>query len=187
MLQGGLMSILRLAADTVRLMPAATAVQPPAGGAPPIVGATAPSSALNAVASLTTFIPAETITLFVAVIGIVAGWKTASNDEHGAFLSWFFVFLCVSPLFYLVATVTTARTSGKTFTITPKFVWRFVALMIAYIVWACAISNDTLLALLGFFHFTPEQQSTLDHLRDIVSIVVLLASGALSAVDGLFP
>ena len=173
------MSILRLATDTARQMPVDKDVESK-GGAPPA------NSALTAIAALTTFIPAETITLFVAVTGIVAGWKTATNDEHGAFLAWFIIFLCVSPLFYLVATITTARTSGKTFAITPKFVWRFIALMIAYIVWACAISNDTLLALLDYFHLTLDQ-STLDHLRDVVSIVVLLTSGALSAVDGLFP
>ena len=132
---------------------------------------------------LTKFIPAETLTLFVAVTGIIAGWKTPADSQTGSFLTAFFVFLVLSPLFYVVATIVALRPSGKEFAVSPRFVWRFIALMIAFIVWSCAISNDTSLAVLSLFHLSDPY----NHVRDIVSIGVLIASSVLTALDGLFP
>lgn len=143
-----------------------------------------PASALaNAISSLTTFIPAETITLFVAITGIVSGWKTPTNPETNAFVGWFLALLVISPVFYVVSTILTARAASRKFTITASVVWRFAALMIAFVVWACAISSDTLTAILLRLNI----DANLPHLRDIVSIIVLLTSAVLSTIDGLFP
>src|SRR5579862_979468 len=148
------MSIFRLATTTVQRMPPAAGggarpqVVPPAGGvAPPPPGAPpapapvaqppAPGAMGSAIAALTTFIPAETITLFVAVSGIIAGWKTSPSDhtQDGALVVSFFLFLALSPLFYVVATIIACRAQQKEFTITPRVIWRFIALMIAFVVW----------------------------------------------------
>ena len=70
------MSIFLLASDTAQRMPAGPGGAPPP--APPAVpGAPGPPPAgalASAITALTAFIPAETITLFVAVTGIIAGW-----------------------------------------------------------------------------------------------------------------
>jgi hypothetical protein len=189
------LSILTLAATSVQDMPLG---HPAPGGTPPpapvviaapgLAGPAAASPAqqanvvTNAIASLTSFIPAETLTFFVAIAGIIQGWKTPTEDEHGYFLAAFILFLVLSPAFYIVAAIATAKSTGKTFVVSGKFVWRMAALLIAFVVWSCAISNDTFAALLGLLGFAP----TLPHLRDILSIAVLLTSALLSSIDNLF-
>jgi hypothetical protein len=211
------MSIFRLAAETARDMPAGGGspdlrglpsvkrsfvagvvappddppgvpfVAPPASAPPAPEQPPAPPPAFDplvaAMNGLTKFIPAETLTLFVAVTGIIAGWKTPADPQTASFLTAFFIFLALSPLFYVVATIVALRPSGRPFVASPRFVWRFVALMIAFVVWSCAISNDTSLAVLSLFHLSDPY----NHVRDIVSIGVLIASSVLTALDGLFP
>jgi hypothetical protein len=211
------MSIFRLAAETARDMPSGSGspglsglpsvgrsfvagvvappddppgvpfAAPPASAPPTREQPPAPAPAFDplvaAMNGLTKFIPAETLTLFVAVTGIIAGWKTPADAQTASFLTAFFVFLALSPLFYVVATIVALRPSGRPFVASPRFVWRFVALMIAFIVWSCAISNDTSLAVLSLFHLSDPY----NHVRDIVSIGVLIASSVLTALDGLFP
>jgi hypothetical protein len=164
----------------------ARAGEPPAEGAlpaaqqPPAQPSDPLAAALN---GLTKFIPAETLTLFVAITGIIGGWKTATDPQTGAFLTSFFIFLALSPLFYVVATIVALRQTGKPFSLSARFAWRFIALTIAFVVWSFAVSSDTSLAVLGLFHVSDPN----NHIRDIVSIAVLITSSVLTALDGLFP
>jgi len=85
-------------------------------------GSTTADSIKSALSTITKFIPAETITLFVAVAGIVSGWKTAdkaANAQDPAFLTCFVVFLVLSPLYYVTSLIIAARTKG-----TPWFTTR---------------------------------------------------------------
>jgi hypothetical protein len=67
-----------------------------------------------------------------------------------------------------------------------RFAWRLIALAIAFTVWACAVSGDTASALLR--HFKPSADASMEqHLGDIVSILVLIVSSVLAAIDSLFP
>lgn len=179
------MSIFLLATDTARRMPVGPGGAPPP--APPAVaGAPAPAGGAlaSAITAITAYIPAETITLFVAVTGLIAGWQVpAGPARDGAFMTTFYVFLMISSIFYVIATIIAGRSAGRACTITPKSIWRFVALTVAFVVWSCAVSSDTTTALVDTWKINVD----VVHLRDIVSIVVLITSGVLSALDGLFP
>lgn len=173
------MSIYRLAIQGASAMPL------PAGaaGAAPAPAVPAADQLAAAIQAITSFIPAETITLFVGVASIVASWNT-----HYGLVWWFIICALISPLFFVVASINAARSAGRTFTLDGRFVWRLLALLIAFVIWATAVSPQTLdqvATWLGWAAGNP--QSPDNHiLHDASSIAVLFTSPVLTAIDSLF-
>lgn len=127
------------------------------------------------------FIPGEAVALFVPGVTIFKGWGDAAPR---ALITWFFVVLVLSVLFYLVAAATPAK-AGDPVRIPngPYFWWKLVALFIAYVVWALAFSTETQHALLApFTHSTNADP----HIGDVLGILTLVASPVLTVFDGFF-
>ena len=136
-----------------------------------------------AIAGLTSFIPAESVTLFVAATNVFNSWKT---DSDGLFLWSFGILLVLSPVFYFATAVGTARSEGRKFSFNWKIRWRLVAFFIAFIIWGFAISFETLNAVLHMFRVTLDATAAA-HLREGWSLAVILTSFLLSSVDRLVP
>jgi hypothetical protein len=139
-----------------------------AGGKP-----TSESQVNAAIRTLTTYIPTETLTLYVAVLAALQ----PAPKEPAAPPSWaiFLCFLIGTPLVIWLVYITKAKTSGKPIPWAPlKWpLWEMAAGTIAYVAWAFALPTTPFASLAWY--------ST-----GLAGIVVLIASTVLGLLAPLF-
>ncbi len=137
-------------------------------------GKDTPDSQVNAaIRTLTTYIPTETLTLYVAVLAALQPpTKAAAANSSWAVFWWF---LIVTPLVIWVVYITKAKTAGKSIPWAPlKWpLWQMAAGTIAYVAWAFALPTSP------FTSF--EWYST-----GLAGVIVLIASTGLGLLAPLF-
>ncbi|HEV7179492.1 MAG TPA: hypothetical protein VGN11_06450, partial [Candidatus Baltobacteraceae bacterium] len=100
----------------------------------------APSSTVTtALSAIAKFVPTEIVGIYVAVGTMIVGW-----NDVGTLVFWFWVCLVLSAAFFIIAYLTDHATDIRThaFKLSVLFVWRLVATMSAFVIWAAAISPE---------------------------------------------
>jgi hypothetical protein len=137
-------------------------------------GKATPESQVNAaIRTLTTYIPTETLTLYVAVLAVLQpSTKGAVSSSSWAVFWWF---LIVTPLVIWLVYITKAKTAGKPIPWVPlKWpLWEMAAGTIAYVAWAFALPATPFTSLAWY--------ST-----GLAGVVVLIASTGLGLFAPLF-
>jgi RsiW-degrading membrane proteinase PrsW (M82 family) len=129
-------------AQAANAVPAlAPGVQP--AGAP---RAAAPPSVVNtALQTLTTYIPTEVLTLYVATVAALDSSIIPKNGPH----NWlpFFIFLVGTPLIAWLAFATKVKSAGRPIPWNPSTwpMWEMSAAAIAFAVWAFALPDTPFL------------------------------------------
>lgn len=138
------MSIYTLAESTLPQSPAMLSEPSEAQDAAAVPATPSRSDVLD---NLTKFIPTESITLYVAALGIsVAGSETAPVIEP-VFLYW----LCavLTPIIFILLLVRKRATDGLSLRPERWPIWKIVAATIAFLVWALAVPNSPYLNFAG--------------------------------------
>lgn len=122
---------------------------------------------------LTTYIPTETLTLYVAILAALQPFQTAT--EVSSRWTVFYSFLIATPIIIWLVYMVKVRIAGKSIPGSPlKWpLWEMVAGTIAYVAWAFALPA------------TPFSKLTW-YSAGIAGIVVLVASTILGLVAPLF-
>jgi hypothetical protein len=133
-----------------------------------------PDSPVNtAIRTLTTYIPTETLTLYVAVLAALQ----PSTKAEASSPSWtvFWCFVIVTPLVIWLVSSTKARSSGKPILWAPwKWpLWEMAAGTIAYVAWAFALPTTPFASLAWY--------ST-----GLAGVIVLITSTVLGLLAPLF-
>lgn len=176
------MMIVTLAARAAKQMPAQAA-----SGVPQKVRATSATQGADevdaAMQALVAMIPAETVTLFTAVVGIAEAIATAGDRNPTILLTVvYYVIAALSIGVYLIKSKTDANNDNHAFKITAYVVWHCVAIFVAFTLWAFAISESTFKAVTRFA--TTPGSPDLTH--DYVLIAVLCAAVALPLLERYF-
>ena len=137
-------------------------------------GKAAPESQVNAaIRTLTTYIPTETLTLYVAVLAALQpSTKSAVPSPTWGVFWWF---LIATPLVIWLVYITKAKTAGKPIPWAPlKWpLWEMGAGTIAYVAWAFALPT-TPFALLAWYS------------TGLAGVIVLITSTILGLLAPLF-
>ena len=148
-----------------------------AGGTPPRPVRTAPDDAAapatpanTALQTLTTYLPTEILTLYVAAVAAIGPW-TVNGQPVGRWAP-FFAFLVVTPILVWVAFATKLRSVGKPLPASPQRwpMWEMIAATLAYVAWTFALPN------------TPFIQFTNRYSSGMASFLVLIVSSGLGIV-----
>ena len=132
-------------------------------------GAPARSESLD---NLTKFIPTESVTLYVAAIGIAA----AAGDENLPLLlqPTFLYWLCaaLTPLIFLILLLRSRALNNQTLRPDKWPIWKIIAATLAFLVWALAVPGSPYLDFTGG--------------PTIAAIGALIVSTLLSLLDPIF-
>jgi hypothetical protein len=136
-------------------------------GAGAASGSRATSTTLQ---TLTTFIPTEVLTLYVAAVAAIGPW-TVDGRPVGRWAP-FLVFLVATPLLVWVAFATKLRDAGKRLPASPRYwpVWEMIAATLAFLAWTFALPN------------TPFAQFANWYSTGLASFLVLVVSSGLGIV-----
>jgi hypothetical protein len=148
------------------------------GGAPPVgalAAAPVPPPRANgtntALQTLTTYIPTEVLTLYVAA---VAALGSDGQDHVGAFRPWlpFLTFLVATPIVVWVAFATKLRNASRSLPASPRTwpIWEMFAATVAFGVWAFALPD------------TPFARFERFYSPGLAGFMVLVVSGALGTL-----
>ena len=111
-------------------------------GAPPASAPLPPSGASTALQTITSYIPTEILTLYVAAIGILGPLSAASDSLHRWLPFW--CFLAATPLVVWLVFATKLKSAGKPIPIPPPQwpLWEMFAGTLAYFAWAFALPDS---------------------------------------------
>jgi hypothetical protein len=157
---------------------AAGAMPAPVAGPAPS-GAPAPAQGVNAaLQTLTTYIPTEVLTLYVAAVAALSLSPGASPGPSSSPLQvWlpFGIFLVVTPVIVWLAFATKIKSTGLGIPANPRTwpMWEMSAATIAFAAWAFAFPNTPFLTLEGWYN------------PSIAGLAVLVVSYGLGAVSPL--
>ena len=137
-------------------------------------GKATPESQINAaLRTLTTYIPTETLTLYVAVLAALQPTTSAAASSS----SWtpFWCFLIATPVVIWIVYITKAKTAGKPIPWSPlKWpLWEMAAGTIAYVAWAFTLPASPFASLAWYS-------------SALAGIIVLVTSTVLGLVSPLF-
>jgi hypothetical protein len=135
-----------------------------------------PESQVNAAfRTLTTYIPTETLTLYVAVLAALQLQPCTKSPVASPCWAVFWWFLLATPLVIWLVYITKARSTGRPIPWAPwKWpLWEMAAGTIAYVAWAFSLPN-TPFALLEWYS------------TGLAGIVVLITSTVLGLLAPLF-
>ncbi len=137
-------------------------------------GKDSPESQVNAaIRTLTTYIPTETLTLYVAVLAALQPTTKAAVASPNWAVFWWF--LIVTPLVTWLVYITKVKTAGKPIPWAPfKWpLWEMAAGTIAYVAWAFALPTTPFTSL-GWYS------------TGLAGVVVLITSTGLGLLAPLF-
>jgi hypothetical protein len=105
------------------------------------------SPATSAISSITTYIPTEILTLYVAVLGALQGAAQGGvADRPATRAEWiaFFFFLGATPVFVWLLYAAKVKNASKLVPLAPRKwpLWEMVAATIGYMAWAFALPNS---------------------------------------------
>jgi len=103
-----------------------------------------PSGVETALQTLTTYIPTEVLTLYVAVIAALASGKGHAGPVNGSWPAfWFFLGVTPAAAWIAFATKIRAVDASKPLPLRPRSwpLWEMIAGTIAYAAWAFALPN----------------------------------------------
>jgi hypothetical protein len=115
----------------------------PQAVAPAGAQAAQPEDGTNtALATLTTYIPTEVLTLYVSAIATLGSLKNAQGQDIGRWIP-FVCFLVVTPAVVWLAFASKVQAAGKPLPWSPRGwpVWEMFAATVAYFAWAFALPN----------------------------------------------
>jgi hypothetical protein len=138
-----------------------------AATAPPAAPAAAVGTASAALQVITTYIPTEILTLYVAVIGAIRATKADEIALTARGWTVFWVFLVGSPIAVWIIYAAKVRAAGKPLPVALGSwpMWEMTAATIAYAAWAFALPESPL--------------AQTDASRPLAPVVVLVASTVL--------
>jgi hypothetical protein len=124
----------------------------------------------TALQTLTTYLPTEILTLYVAAVAAIGPW-TVDGQPVGRWAP-FFTFLVATPILVWVAFATKLRAVGKPLPASPHLwpFWEMFAATLAYVAWTFALAN------------TPFAQFTNWYSSGLASFLVLIVSSGLGIV-----
>lgn len=133
---------------------------PPLGGVPQSLGQIAAAAGSNppadslgtALRVITTYIPVEVLTLYVAVIAALRPATATANPAYGSHWIAFFIFLVFVPVAVWVVYATKLRSSGNALPWQlPQWPgWEMIAGTLAYVTWAIGLP-DTPFAMFSWY------------------------------------
>lgn len=140
----------------------------PQGARAPVPPSATPTN--TALQTLTTYLPTEVITLYVAAVAAIGPW-TVDGQPVGRWAP-FFVFLAATPLAVWVAFATKLKAVGRALPASPHQwpMWEMTAATLAYLAWTFALPN------------TPFAQFTNWYSSGLSSFIVLVVSAGLGMV-----
>ncbi|SRR6266404_3974457 len=101
------------------------------------------SAMTSTISTITTYIPTEILTLYVAVLGAL---QPASADQTPSRAEWiaFYFFLAATPVFVWLLYAAKVKNAQKLVPLAPRKwpMWEMVAATIGYLVWAFALPNS---------------------------------------------
>ncbi|MEO7838959.1 MAG: hypothetical protein ABIU06_06390 [Anaerolineales bacterium] len=123
--------------------------------------------------TLTTYVPTETLTLYVALIAALQPTQNTSTPISLWIAFWFFFIF--TPLAIWIAYATKITADGKKLPILPRYwpKWEMLAGTIAYTAWSFGLPNSP------FSQFTWYSSA-------VAGFIVLIASTFLGMIAGLF-
>lgn len=144
-------------------------------------GKDVPESDANAVLrAVTTYVPTEILTVYVAVIaalGVGAGGARVTPGALDTLWATFYAFLVATPAVVWIVYATKVKTAGKPLPWAPRAwpLWEMAAGTIAYVAWAFALPGS------AFAHYADAWYSP-----GLAGVVVLVASTTLGLLAPLF-
>lgn len=122
--------------------PPAPIVPAPPGSNPPPPPPPA-NGANTALQTLTTYIPTEILTLYVAAIAALATLPADKDGHQDGRWAPFYAFLVATPLLVWIAFATKLKSAGKPIPLSPRLwpVWEMCAATAAFVAWVFALPN----------------------------------------------
>jgi hypothetical protein len=127
----------------------------------------------GALSTLVRFIPTESITLYIAFVGIAPAIQQGASRSVATVAYWSFG-LFVTPLIFVLMVATKRKAAGMSdlLTLTGWPWFDFAAAILSFLTWALAVPNHPYV--------------TSDPMRAVVSFSVLIVSTLLTALQKLF-
>lgn len=134
---------------------------------------TGENNVTTALKTITTYVPTETLTLYVAVIAALPRIENTTQIAMDWLVATFVFFLLFTPAAIWVAYAAKLRANGKPFPKTMRSwpVWEMIAGTIAYVAWSIGLSDSPF--------------STIIPLA-LGGVIVLVTSTILGLIAGLF-
>jgi hypothetical protein len=136
-----------------------------------------PDTAINtALRTLTTYIPTEVLTLYVAVVAALGSGTAATTPNHDAVWVTFWAFVVATPIAVLLVFLAKVKAGKKAIPLNPvKWpLWEMIAATIAYVAWAFALPGS------------PFGEFTVWYSPAVAGIAVLVTSTVLGLFAPLF-
>lgn len=166
----------------VGVAPPAPAGLPAGAHGPAPVAAPPPDNPVMAALKLiTTYIPTEILTLYVAAVaivlpGVAPGNPTAPAPNYRAAWVTFFVFLVLTPIVNWLVYAAKLKAAGQGLPLHPADwpKWEMFVAAVAYVAWAAALPTTPFITLTAYGYST--------HLAGYLVLVVTTFLGLLTAV-----